>query len=265
MAQRRMISLDIVDTDAFLDMSLSAQSLYFHLNTRADDDGFISNPKKIMRMLGVQQDDMKTLIGKKFILFFVDGDSVCAIKHWRINNFIRKDIYKETKYVNLKKQLLIRPNGAYTFTENGDSLKLPEGHFSLDIIKDSSVNAESTSREPRLGKVRLGKVSKTTEATASEKFDKLGAEIIKALEVVDPKNKKYYGNTSQRKACDFLLEEYGLEEVLKRISVLSKTNKLPYFPTITTPVQLRDKWVPLQDAVERKRGELSAKSKVAFS
>ena len=89
----------------------------------------------------------------------------------------------------------------------------------------------------------------------------LVSELIKAFEGVDPKNKTYYGNTNQRKAADFLIKEYGLEEVMKRVSVLPRTNKVPYFPTITTPVQLRDKWVQLGDAVERRRGELSTKGR----
>jgi len=97
------------------------------------------------------------------------------------------------------------------------------------------------------------------------RFSVLGVEIIKAFEVVDPKNKKYYGNITQRTACDFLITEYTLEEVLKRITVLPKTNKVPFFPKIYTPVQLRDKWVDLQDAVERKRGEIKSKANVAFS
>jgi len=97
------------------------------------------------------------------------------------------------------------------------------------------------------------------------KYNPLGAEIIKALEEVDPKNKTYYGNKTQREACDFLIQEYGLYQVLKRVSVLSKTNKIQYFPTITTPVQLKDKWVQLQDAVDRKRGEIKSKHKIAFS
>lgn len=89
----------------------------------------------------------------------------------------------------------------------------------------------------------------------------LVSEVIKAFEEVDPKNKTYYGNKTQRVACDFLISEYGLAEVLKRIGVLPKTNKVPYFPTITTPVQLRDKWVQLQDAVDRKRGEIASVKK----
>ena len=76
-------------------------------------------------------------------------------------------------------------------------------------------------------------------------------EVIKAFELVDPKNKTYYGNKTQRGACEFLLTEYGFEEVIKRISFLSRSNDMEYFPTITTPVQLRDKWVSLEKAVGR--------------
>jgi hypothetical protein len=87
-------------------------------------------------------------------------------------------------------------------------------------------------------------------------YNPLGAEVIKAMESIDPKNKKYYGNKTQRAACDFLIEEYGLKEVTTRIRAVEKTNGMPYFPTITTPVQLRDKWVQLENAVNRKRTEI---------
>ena len=63
MANRRMFSLDVVDTDRFLDMSASAQALYFHLGMRADDDGFVNNPKKICRMTGASEDDLRVPIG----------------------------------------------------------------------------------------------------------------------------------------------------------------------------------------------------------
>lgn len=146
-----MFSLEVVDTDAFLDMPSSAQLLYFHLSVRADDDGFIANPKRIMRMIGSNEDDLKVLIAKKFIIPFDDG--VCVIKHWRINNFIRKDIYKETKYLDLKRSLFIRANGAYTLSDNGDAIPLPAGHFNLD-----DVNATLTQRQLSIDKNREDKV-----------------------------------------------------------------------------------------------------------
>ena len=97
MAKKRMFSLQIVDSDAFLDMPTSSQLLYFHLAMRADDDGFIDNPKKIMRTTGVSNDDIKVLLTKRFILTFENG--IIVIKHWKIHNYIAKDRYNETKYL----------------------------------------------------------------------------------------------------------------------------------------------------------------------
>ena len=89
MAERRMFSKLIIDSDMFLDMPLSTQALYFHLSMRADDDGFVNNPKKIQRMIGCNDDDLKVLITKKFIIPFESG--ICVIKHWKIHNYIRND------------------------------------------------------------------------------------------------------------------------------------------------------------------------------
>ena len=112
---RRMFSPKIVDSDAFLDMPVSSQALYFHLGMEADDDGFV-NPRKIMRKIGSPDDDLKVLIGKRFVLPFENG--VVVIKHWRINNLIRKDFYKETVYLEEKKRLTIKENGSYTDNVN---------------------------------------------------------------------------------------------------------------------------------------------------
>ena len=112
MAERRMFAKTIVDSDAFLDMPLSAQALYFHLSMRADDDGFVNNPKKIQRMIGASDDDCKLLVMKRFILTFESG--VIVIKHWRIHNYIQKDRYKETAYKEEKERLEIKENNAYT-------------------------------------------------------------------------------------------------------------------------------------------------------
>lgn len=112
MAERRMFSKTIIDSDAFLDMPLSSQSLYFHLSMRADDDGFINNVKKIQRMIGCNDDDIKVLLTKKFIIPFDSG--VCVIKHWKIHNLIQKDRYKPTVYEDEKSKLYIKNNNVYT-------------------------------------------------------------------------------------------------------------------------------------------------------
>ena len=131
-----MFAKTIIDSDAFLDMPLSTQSLYFHLSMRADDDGFINNPKKIQRMIGCADDDLKLLLAKNFIIPFESG--VCVIKHWKIHNYIRNDRYKPTVYAEEMAQLSCKENGAYT-------LGIPDGY--------------QMETQVRLGKDRVGKES----------------------------------------------------------------------------------------------------------
>lgn len=119
MANKRMFTMKIVDTDAFLDMPLSTQCLYFHLNMRADDDGFIGNPKRIEKIIGANDDDLKLLIAKRFVILFDDG--VIVIKHWRMHNTLSRDRYIETSYTDKKKKLLLKDNGSYSLT-NGNSI-----------------------------------------------------------------------------------------------------------------------------------------------
>jgi hypothetical protein len=111
-AERRMFAKQIIDSDAFIDMPLSTQALYFHLSMRADDDGFINNPKKIMRMIGASEDDYKVLCLKRFIIPFDSG--IVVIKHWKIHNYIQKDRYKPTVYTEEKATLTAKDNGVYT-------------------------------------------------------------------------------------------------------------------------------------------------------
>ena len=114
MAQKRMFTMKIVDSDAFLEMPLSTQCLYFHLNMRADDDGFIGNTKRIMKIIGASEDDLRLLIAKRFVLTFEDG--VIVIKHWRMHNTLSRDRYAETSYTDEKKMLLLKDNGSYSLT-----------------------------------------------------------------------------------------------------------------------------------------------------
>lgn len=137
-AERRMFAKTIIDSDAFLDMPLSTQALYFHLSMRADDDGFINNPKKIQRMIGSSDDDLKVLIAKRYLLPFESG--VVVIKHWKIHNYIQKDRYKPTVYTEEKSMLAVKANGVYTDRiQNGYSMdtQVRLGKDRLELDKDS--------------------------------------------------------------------------------------------------------------------------------
>ena len=94
MAERRMFSKSIIDSDVFLDMPLSTQALYFHLAMRADDEGFVNNPKKIQKMIGASDDDIRILVMKRYVLTFESG--IIVIKHWKIHNYIQSDRFKPT-------------------------------------------------------------------------------------------------------------------------------------------------------------------------
>ncbi|HJJ54797.1 MAG TPA: hypothetical protein O0X50_01770 [Methanocorpusculum sp.] len=149
MAERRMFALTIIDSDAFLDLPISAQALYFHLAMRADDDGFINKPRAVMNMIGAKNDDAKILVERKFIVPFDSG--VVVIKHWRIHNFIRKDTYHETKYKFEKAQLYLDENNSYSTHPQEVSVTSPLR------------TCNETDTQDRLGKDRLDKVSLNQE------------------------------------------------------------------------------------------------------
>lgn len=151
MAERRMFAKTIIDSDAFLDMPVTSRLLYYDLAMRADDDGFVNAPKKIMRMIGASQDDLSVLILRKFIIPFDNG--IVVIKHWRIHNYIRKDTYNETRYIEEKDSLELDENKTYQLKSNETSTE-----------RIQTVDEPST--QVRLGKDRLGKDSIEKEQTA---------------------------------------------------------------------------------------------------
>ena len=144
MAERRMFAKTIIDSDAFLDMSVTARLLYYDLSMRADDDGFVNSPKKIMRMIGASEDDLRMLAARKFIIPFENG--VVVIKHWRIHNYIRKDRYNETTYSEQKELLELDENGSYRLVDDQRSTN------GLPVV-------DQRLTQDRLGKGRLGKDS----------------------------------------------------------------------------------------------------------
>ncbi|WP_341864418.1 conserved phage C-terminal domain-containing protein [Leuconostoc citreum] len=161
MAQRRMFSKKVTDTDTFLDMPLSTQALYFHLNMHADDDGFIDNTKTIQRMIGSSDDDRKLLVAKQFIIPFENG--LVVIKDWRVHNYIQGDRYHKTQYINEKSQLVVEENNMYT-----------------KRVQDVS----NMDTQVRLGKDRLGKDSKDILSGSDE------PDHVPYKEIVDYLNEK---------------------------------------------------------------------------
>ena len=167
MAERRMFAKTIVTSDAFLDLPLSARCLYFELGMFADDDGFVNNPKSIMRQTGATDDDINILLAKKFILAFDSG--VIVIKHWRIHNYIRSDRYKETKYIDEKNSLQLDPNNAYTKNvENSMAV-------TVGIPSDNQMDTQV-----RLGKDRLDKDIKEKDKKEKAKKETVN-DVIKTM------------------------------------------------------------------------------------
>ena len=186
LAERRMFAKTIIDSDAFLDMPLSTQSLYFHLSMRSDAAGFINNPKKIQRMIGASDDDLKLLIAKNFIIPFESG--IVVIKHWKIHNYIRNDRYKETVYKEEKQQLTEKENKSYTLNK---TTGITSG------IPSSNHVVYQTETQVRLGKDSIGKDSIDKDNTTTK---------VKEI-------KKKYGEYEHIKLTDTeykkLLDEYG--------------------------------------------------------
>ena len=182
MAERRMFAKTIVDSDMFIDMPMSARLLYYDLAMRADDDGFVNSPKKIMRFVGASMDDMNVLIAKQFIIPFESG--VVVIKHWRIHNYIRKDTYKETPYKDEKALLYLDKNNGYRLENECPSTNCQR-----------TVNEPST--QDRLGKDRLGKVRLELGKDRVRDRDRERQELVSAhapenlpLEIAENKNNK---------------------------------------------------------------------------
>ena len=231
MADRRMMSKTVIDTDMFLDMPISAQSLYFHLLLRADDDGFLKNIKTIMRTVGASPDDIRLLIAKQYLLLFESG--VVAIKHWRVHNVIRKDRYKPTT-CGERNLIELDSSGEYKLLTTAG---IPNGN-QLTTAGIPNGNQLTTAGIPngnpgkvRLGKVRLEKREKR-EVTQEEKSKEKNSRMLeskKLIEVYQKSIKPVTGGMEHEKLLA-LLDSYGLDLCLKAIdrAVLRKKRSFGY-------------------------------------
>jgi hypothetical protein len=163
MAQRRMFSAQIVNSDAFLDMPMTSQALYFHLGMSADDDGFVS-PRKILRMTGAGEDDLKVLLGKGFVIPFQSG--VIVITHWKQNNYIQADRYTPTIYKQERASLSCIQN-VYAL----NTLRIPNGH-----VPDTQVGRKEASKRETVSENNEDELSQMRIAAHFQK----GRDILKS-------------------------------------------------------------------------------------
>lgn len=171
MAERRMFAKTIIDSDAFIEMPMSARLLYYDLSMRADDDGFNNSPRKVMRTIGASTDDLNILIARKFIIPFENG--VVVIKHWRIHNYIRKDTYNETPYKEQKALLEYDENNAYRLISDDNFLPIAEPSTSRGRAVDEPWTQD------RLGKESIDKDSIEDKAP-QKRFTKPTIEEVQA-------------------------------------------------------------------------------------
>ena len=151
MAQKRMFSLQVIDTDRFMDMPSSSQALYFHLGMHGDDDGFVSAPKKITRAAGCSDDDLRLLAQKGYIIPFDSG--VIVITDWKLNNTLKNDRYHGTEYQAEKAMLQEDSSGRYLRGTNMEPVCFqdgteaePEHSITKQSVTKQSINSGRTSR-----------------------------------------------------------------------------------------------------------------------
>ena len=167
MAERRMFTKRITESDSFLDMPSSTQMLYFHFSMNADDDGFVNNPKKIQKMCGASDDDFKLLIAKSFIILFDSG--IIVIKHWKMHNYIQADRYRPTDYVEEKSMLGIKSNKAYTLdVSKMDTECIQNGYIGKDSIGKDSIGKVSIDKDSKGESVRGEKAKRFYPPTLDE-------------------------------------------------------------------------------------------------
>ncbi|MCI8575824.1 MAG: DnaD domain protein [Bacilli bacterium] len=220
MAQKRMFDKRVIDNDEFLEMPLTTQAIYFHLNMRADDDGFVDNWKSVLRLVGGKEDDMKVLISKKFVIPFEKG--VIVIKHWKINNLLRKDRYIETIHQEEKNLLIVEKNGEYSLgipmvdqlatqysrVENSrekNSIVVVEDKDNLNTIEEATTPATTESLFEFVEK-KFGRLLGDTEYEVISTWEdnQVTRYAIKQAELARAFNVKYIGR---------ILESYKKENI----------------------------------------------------
>ena len=215
MARKRMFSLLVVDTDEFLDMPSSTQSLYYHLGMRADDDGFVASPKKIVKLVNCSNDDLKLLIAKGFIIPFDSG--IIAIRHWKLNNDLKKDRYTPTIYLNEKSTLKVNKNKVYSI--DGNNLETNWRQNGNKLETQNSIDKNSIDKNS---------IDKNSKEYIEQKQEENQEQIQEQKQVKKEKVKK---EKKPKETHNSIIENYtineDLREALKSFVEMRKELKKP--------------------------------------
>jgi hypothetical protein len=229
-----MFSKDITTSDAFREMPTSSQALYFHLGMEADDDGFLDNYKGLMRAVNATEDDLRILIAKRFLILF--PSKVVVVKHWLINNTVRKDRYSETKHLDEKRALIVKENGSYTEDSGG----LPSGNQTATQYRiEEDRKGSALEDSPRV--VEVSELSE--ESTRVQKPPKYpnAREVFSWFPQPEPSWKL---NTTELKHAE-LLYLRGEKKVRSALAYAEKHMNDDFFYSITSPSELERKWTKL--------------------
>lgn len=236
MARKRMFTKKVVESDEFLSMPLSSQALYFHLNMKADDDGFVGNPKGIQRLIGAAEDDLKLLILKGFLIPLDHG--VVVIKHWLMHNTIQNDRYTPTTYIDEAEPIFVKRNKAYTLDKNKGVYKL-ETKLNKNVSTDIDIGLDlDKDIDKYLLPNKNGNQNKKTEAVEEDLCDKvrdLYNTICKSFQPIERMTKK-----RRQAIMDKFKEGCSLESFK---DLFAKATSAEYFVSL----QEREGWKPTFD------------------
>ena len=260
-----MFSKDITEHDAFLEMPLSTQALYFHLGMQADDDGFVS-PNRIMRMIGSQTDDLKILVAKKYVLQFEDG--VVVIKHWKLNNYLRSDRYKISTQKDKLSQLSLKSNGSYTWYTSGiplvdagkDSIgkvkSEPNGSAQSDL-SNKKENMWNTTSDDYADEVSIdvdGDGTLEEKKPQTRKYPNAPAVRKVFQEVLGKSPAAWKINKNQLLACENLYTERGIKAITNALLFAKAHKDTEFCPLISSPYDLDSKWTKLGEFKQKQNG-----------
>ena len=238
MARKRMFDKGLLETDAFMDMPMPTKALYFLLGMEADDEGFVS-PKRVMRLYGGNDDDLKVLIAKSFVIQFESG--VIVITDWHENNYLDKNKVVETKYQAEKQLLTLSSNKYHKLNQSLTKVKkkLTQYRIEENRREENSISSEETSQT-----------------------NKDISEVIKMFEIVNPSYEKFYGNKTQRSACERLLKKWSIPQIRVIVNLLPEFNSKEYQKGKSiTPLQMEDNLAYIKTFIDSKR---QVNSKIAI-